>query len=109
MMECGVRLDKVLIDRLDKDVFYARLFIETKEGRKVLDCRPSDAVALALRKKAPILIAEELLEGADEEHSDIHLIEQNNLEEQLNLAVEEERYEDAACLRDQIRSLTEVS
>ena len=48
--------------------FLSRVNIQTKKGKKIIvDARPSDAVALALRAKAPIYVAEELLEQALEE------------------------------------------
>ena len=111
MLECGATLEKVVIDRLEKDVFFARLFLMTSEGRTVLDCRPSDAVALALRRKTPIFMAEAILESIDgeEEPMPLKMIEEHDLEAQLNLAVEEERYEDAACLRDQLKGLSQAS
>lgn len=110
MVECGAKLEKVVIDRLEKDVFFARLYMRTQEGMTILDCRPSDAVALALRRKVPIFMAETILESIDEddESMPVKMIEEHDLEAQLHLAVEEERYEDAACLRDQLRNMSQA-
>jgi bifunctional DNase/RNase len=51
------------IVRMDAGVYYGELDLMTKQGRRVFDCRPSDAIALALRQvvPAPLLVAEELL------------------------------------------------
>jgi hypothetical protein len=51
------------IVRVDAGVYYGELDLMTKDGRRVFDCRPSDAIALALRQvvPAPLLVAEELL------------------------------------------------
>ncbi len=45
-------------------VFYGELDLMTPTGRRVFDCRPSDAIALALRQvvPAPLLVAETLLD-----------------------------------------------
>jgi bifunctional DNase/RNase len=51
------------IVRLEAGVFYAELDLMTPKGRRVFDCRPSDAIALALRQAvaAPLLVAEDVL------------------------------------------------
>jgi bifunctional DNase/RNase len=51
------------IVRLEAGVFYAELDLMTPMGRRVFDCRPSDAIALALRQAvaAPLLVAEDVL------------------------------------------------
>ena len=111
ILECEADLEKVVIDRLEKDVFFARLYLNTKDGKTILDCRPSDAVALALRKKIPILMANNILESVNGEGAEFpaDMIDECGLEAQLDLAIQEERYEDAACLRDQLRNLSEAS
>ena len=50
------------IVRLDAGVFYAELDLMTPKGRRVFDCRASDAIALALRQAvaAPMLVAEDV-------------------------------------------------
>ncbi len=52
------------IVRYEGGVFYAELDLMTPRGREVLDCRTSDAIALALRQhaQAPILCANEVLQ-----------------------------------------------
>ncbi len=53
------------IVRYEGGVFFAELDLMTPHGREVLDCRASDALALALRQSvpAPILCAEEVLQA----------------------------------------------
>lgn len=65
----GVVLDRVEIPRIKDSVFHAELHLSTEFGHVVLDCRPSDAIALALRLESPLFVAESLLEreGALEE------------------------------------------
>jgi len=55
----------LIIDRLVDNTFYAKLAIENKDGEKILiDCRPSDGIALAVRADVPIFAEEEVIEKA---------------------------------------------
>ncbi len=57
-----VNVQKVLITELKDSTFFARIFLVI-EGRVItVDARPSDSVALALRAKAPILVAKRVFE-----------------------------------------------
>jgi bifunctional DNase/RNase len=53
----------VRIVRYEDGVFYAELDLRSPQGRVILDCRPTDAIVLALRETvaAPILCAESVL------------------------------------------------
>ena len=60
----GAKLHKVVIDRLHNNTFYAKLYL-ARNGKEVLiDARPSDSVALALRAGVPIYVEEEVLGAA---------------------------------------------
>jgi bifunctional DNase/RNase len=62
--ELGANLVSIVISDLIEEIFYARLILDV-EGRHVeIDCRPSDAIALAVRAKTPIYVDEEVLERA---------------------------------------------
>jgi len=60
----GARLRQVEITEIRDNTFYALLHLERGGGSVSLDCRPSDAIALALRCDAPILVADEVLLSA---------------------------------------------
>jgi bifunctional DNase/RNase len=64
--ELGGTVSHVLIKELNESVFHARLFINMPGERdpREIDCRPSDAIALAVRAKVPIFIAEEVMDVA---------------------------------------------
>ena len=64
--ELGGTVSHVLIKELNESVFHARLFINIEGDREARenDCRPSDAIALAVRAKVPIFIAEEVMDVA---------------------------------------------
>ena len=58
----GAKLDKVVIDKLQNNTFYATLYIHSLKGEDLtLDARPSDSVALALRAEVPIYVEEEVI------------------------------------------------
>lgn len=57
-------LDRVDITRIEEGTFYAEMTLQTRDGRLVLDARPSDAIALAVRVDAPIWVSDDLLETA---------------------------------------------
>lgn len=58
------RVDHVLINNVDGSVFFARLFLRQHNRIVELDARPSDAISLALRQKAPLYIDERVLNRA---------------------------------------------
>ncbi len=64
--ELGGTVSHVLIKELNDSVFHARLFISVQGERepREIDCRPSDAIALAVRAKVPIFISEEVMDEA---------------------------------------------
>lgn len=59
----GVSIDRVLIDDLWQGTFYAKIFLLHGDEEIEVDARPSDAIALALRFRAPIYMAESVLEA----------------------------------------------
>jgi bifunctional DNase/RNase len=59
-----VSLRRVVITDLRDDVYYATLYMQTGGGELTLDARPSDAIALAMRAKAPVLIEDRVFDKA---------------------------------------------
>ena len=64
IIEMGGTISHVLIKELRESVFHASLFVDLNEEVQEIDCRPSDAIALAVRAKVPIFINEEVLDEA---------------------------------------------
>ena len=63
MQVLGGSLERVVIDKLVNNTFHAKLEIKSKEGQvHMIDSRPSDSIALAVRFKAPIFVADEVLQ-----------------------------------------------
>lgn len=64
----GGTVDRAIIDDIWRDTFYAKLTVANKEGELYdIDCRPSDAINIALRARAPIYMAEAVLEQSQVE------------------------------------------
>ena len=60
----GAEIKRCDVTDLRKNTFYAQLVLQTASGEttSVIDARPSDAIALALRAQCPIRVAESVLE-----------------------------------------------
>jgi bifunctional DNase/RNase len=126
LRQTGLSLNRVEVHSLRDNTFYARLIILgggfSEKRPLILDSRPSDAFAMAVRRRCPIYISRQvleqtgvpadfILEGPDENgdapvspasgpmsRSDRH----RELLEELNRAVDAEEYERAAELRDML-------
>ena len=60
--ELGAKIDRILITDLRDATFFAKLHLAHNGNVVEVDCRPSDAMALALRAGAPIFVEESVLE-----------------------------------------------
>lgn len=62
----NARLEKVVIDKLENNTFYAKLVVRAADTQiKQIDARPSDSIALAVRMDAPIFVEEEVLKNSE--------------------------------------------
>jgi bifunctional DNase/RNase len=59
----GLSLVRVEITRLEDGTFYAVLVLEKEDAVLTVDARPSDSIALALRARCPMLVAESVLDA----------------------------------------------
>jgi bifunctional DNase/RNase len=62
--EMGGRIVHILINDLRNDVYYARIVVDVNGRQMEIDSRPSDAIALAVRAKAPIYVADVVMDRA---------------------------------------------
>lgn len=122
-LEC--RLKRVVINELVESTFYAVLVLERDGLETEVDARPSDAIAMGMRCSAPLYVTQKVMNSAGVvlEDKDGVLKEQgknateakikpvpvttviDQLKAKLEKAIGDERYEDAAKLRDQIAHL----
>jgi len=62
--EVGCSVDSVEISELKENTYYALVNLNLAGRQVVIDSRPSDAIALALRTKSPIYVAKAVLEAS---------------------------------------------
>ena len=60
----GAEVSRVEVSRIDEGTFYGEITLSASDGDRVVDSRPSDAVALASRVGAPIWVADEVMAEA---------------------------------------------
>ena len=118
----GVELMEVVINRFRDGVFYAMLVCRQGDEISMIDARPSDAIALAVRFHCPISAYETVMDEAAIEMEDLKDMEEEDttadtpaakpepeelsleqLQKLLQIAIEEEDYQKAAELRDIIK------
>ncbi len=68
--EMQVEVERILITDMRDSTYYATLELRDGDDRTGIDCRPSDAIAIALRTRAPIFIGDDLLDHLDEQRRD---------------------------------------
>ena len=59
-----VTLNRVVINDLRDDIYYATLHLTSAAGDMTMDSRPSDAIALAIRAKVPVLVEDRVFDKA---------------------------------------------
>jgi hypothetical protein len=85
-----VSLTRVVINDLKENTFYANLYLNVDGEELVVDSRPSDAIALAVRVKAPIFVAESVVQATKE----LGLFASNLEEDDLKSVIESMKPED---------------
>ncbi|NOZ62172.1 MAG: hypothetical protein GXO74_10860 [Calditrichaeota bacterium] len=115
-----IEIDKIIVNDLRQNTYYAIIYLHQGRKKYEIDARPSDAIALALRMGAPIFVEEMVMVNAaiaedsepkeiiknqetDRPLRDVDQLEELNIK--LQKAIREERFEDAARIRDEIANL----
>lgn len=118
----NIQVTEVLIYRLEEGVFYSQLICNNGHMIKEIEARTSDAVSLALRFDCPIYTYEKIMKDAsidessifskdsDQDEPEMTLTDENEfeyytleeLDKLLDQAVENEDYEQASKIRDEI-------
>jgi bifunctional DNase/RNase len=135
MDKVNINVERVEITDLKDGTFYARILLKQGMKKISIDSRPSDALGLAARLRCPLYISEtvvdeagvainliteeegqegeteldtgeiEKAESGSEEEPAQQDSERTRLEEALQKAIDEENYEEAARIRDQMKDL----
>ena len=128
----GIKFNHIIISKLKDGVFFSNIVCENNDYVIKIDSRTSDAIALSIRFNAPIFVKKDILDEAgfddDEKYSeeinftdnnffkdensnksyikskDIKKISTNNIKKMLENSLQNEDYEMAARLRDELNS-----
>lgn len=119
----SIQIKEVIIYKLIEGIFYSKIICEKDGQVSEIDARTSDAVAIGVRFNCPIYTFESILssagilldENADDDNMDLGEVEEEGepkeglkgmsveeLEVELNQAIENEDYEMASKIRDEI-------
>ena len=60
----GRKITKIVIDKVKENTYYSSIYLSDGQAETVIDSRPSDAIALAVRAGAPMYITEEVLNSS---------------------------------------------
>jgi len=119
--EMGITITEVIINKFEDGIFFSLLVCQNEGETIFIDSRTSDAVALALRFGCPIYANKKVVDEAGIDMDDDEVeneISKNDdledstpygglsikeLEEKLKKAIEEEKYEEASKIRDEIK------
>ncbi len=126
--EISCNIVRIEVCDLRDETFYGKLILDHNGVPIEIDSRPSDAIALAVRVESPIYVASHVFDEAgvilkEEESEDVSVEPQSEetplhgqsgsemssvdmLKKKLTNAIENEEYEEAARIRDQIRQIT---
>jgi hypothetical protein len=62
LKDLNAGVEKIVIDKLEESTFHAKIVVKTGSGEvKLIDARPSDSIALAVRFHAPIFVEEGII------------------------------------------------
>lgn len=62
LMELNIKVTRVEVCDLQDNTFFANIYLNKGDKNMIVDARPSDAVALALRTNAPIYVSKHVME-----------------------------------------------
>ena len=64
IQDLKAEVQKIVVCDLQENTFYALIYLEMNGGTVAIDARPSDAIALALRTRAPIFVEDSVIDNA---------------------------------------------
>lgn len=120
----GITIEEVIINKFQEGIFYALLVCNDDIKINHIDSRTSDAIALAIRFGCPIYTYEHIMAQAgiayedetaepettgsdtEENTSEFSMLSLEELNEELQKAVDNEEYERASLIRDEITKRT---
>lgn len=111
--EYGISLKNILIHKYEEGVYFANAMFDDGFGNvKAIDCRPSDAICIALRMEKPILVDEMLFDISNEKPTitnttnnpikGFETLTLTQLHLLLSKAIESEDFETASLIQEEI-------
>jgi uncharacterized protein len=110
---------EVNIIKLEEGIFYSEIVCKREQAIIKLDSRTSDAVAIALRFRAPVYVTEEIMDKAamvfdesseketsqkqESKKTNIQELTEEELKEMMQEAINNEDYEKASLIRDELK------
>ncbi|GAB4563878.1 MAG: bifunctional nuclease family protein [Anaerolineae bacterium] len=102
----GARVSHVIVNDLQNDTFYARIVLDYEGEEIEVDSRPSDAIALAVRTKSPVFVAESVMaRAAVVPEEDVQETGQPELEAEIEEEDEGPTDDDLEVFRDFVEGL----
>lgn len=120
-----ITIKEVVINKFEEGIFYSKLICEHDGTQSEIDSRTSDAVALSLRFKCSIYTYQSIIDEAgimleddpigddpeaqkeasksEDKESDLSSYQTEELEDMIKTAVENENYEEASKIRDELK------
>ena len=114
-------IKSVIISKYENGIFFSNINLEINQEIINLDCKPCDAIEIAIRQNIPIFLSDNVLkqinfeniiekqtldEGYESFNQGFDMKDiKDNLIDALNKSISEENYEVAAKLRDRIKKL----
>ncbi|HJN05847.1 MAG TPA: bifunctional nuclease family protein [Bacteroidales bacterium] len=121
----NITIKEVIINKFEEGIFYSTLICKQGDNLSELDSRTSDAVALALRFNCSIYTYQSIIDEAgimleddpmgddpeakkamstpEDQESDFSKYQTEELEDMIKTAVENENYEEASKIRDELK------
>jgi bifunctional DNase/RNase len=90
IVQLGCKVVNITITDLKDNTYHAIIELLLEDKKLVIDSRPSDAIAIALRVDAPILVAEEVIEKANTNDTNREKMELDKMKEWLKNAEPED-------------------
>lgn len=110
IVRLGAQMKEVFIHQLKNDIFHSTITLQHSSETFQIDCRPSDAIALAVRFNCPLFVSEQVLDEAgyllDEKGREKKSYAEYTLEELEDLLAKvlaKEDYESASRLKNVIQ------
>ena len=100
MQQLGAKLKHIMITELKDSTFFAEICVLDGTKEMVIDARPSDSVALAVRANCPILVTEAVFKACPELLKPISEEEVNDFKKKLDTMTPEDFFKDLKNKKD---------